>query len=76
MSWTHPQLGEDISFNKGNLSWDFPGGPVFKTLPSNAEGVGSVLGWRARIPRASWPKNQKYKIFKKASNTVRNSIKI
>ena len=31
---------------------------VLKTLPSNAEGVGSLLGWRAKIPHALWPKHQ------------------
>ena len=72
MSWTRPQLGEDISFNKGDLSWDFPGGPVFKTSPSNAEGVGSIPGWGARIPCASQPKNQN----RKASNIIRNPRKI
>ena len=38
----------------GNL----PGGPVVKTLPSNAGGAGSIPGGGARIPHASWPKNQ------------------
>ena len=27
---------------------DFTGGPVTKTLPSNAEGVGSILGQGAK----------------------------
>ena len=38
---------------------DFPGGPVVETSPSNAGGVGSIPGWGAKIPHASWPKNQK-----------------
>ena len=33
--------------------WDFPGGPVVKNLPCNAEDVGSVSGWRTKIPHAS-----------------------
>ena len=37
--------------------WDFPGGPVVKTLPSNAGGEGSIPGWGAKIPHASQPKN-------------------
>ena len=37
---------------------DFPGGPVDKTSPSNAGGAGSIPGWGAKIPHASWPKNQ------------------
>ena len=40
---------------------DFTGGPVIKTLPSNAGGAGSVAGWGAKIPRASWPKSQNIK---------------
>ena len=40
---------------------DFPGGPVVKTLPSNAGGVGSIPGWGARIPQASRPKSKSIK---------------
>ena len=40
-------------------SWDFPGSPVVKTSPSNAEGAGSIPGQRAKIPHALWPKKQK-----------------
>ena len=39
----------------------FPGGPVVKTLPSNAGGAGSIPGRGAEIPHASWPKNQNVK---------------
>ena len=39
--------------------WDFPGGPVVKTSPSNAGGVGSTPCWRAKIPHASPPKKKK-----------------
>ena len=49
----------------GNLkmSWprDFPGGPVVKTLPSNAGGAGLIPGWGAKIPHTSRPKNQNIK---------------
>ena len=38
--------------------WDFPGGPVVKTLPSNARDVGLIPGWGTEIPHASWPKKQ------------------
>ena len=41
--------------------WDFPGSPAVKTLPSNAGGEGSIPGWEAKIPHASWPKNQSIK---------------
>ena len=37
---------------------NFSGGPVVKTSPSNAGGAGSIPGWGAKIPHASWPKNQ------------------
>ena len=40
---------------------DFPGGPVVKTLPSNAGGVGSIPGLGTKIPHASQPKNQNIK---------------
>ena len=35
------------------------GGPVIKTLSSNAAGVGSIPGQRAKIPHASWPEKKK-----------------
>ena len=34
----------------------FPDGPVVKTSPSNAEGMGSIPGWGVKIPQASRPK--------------------
>ena len=46
------------------INWvgrDFPGGPVVKTLLSNAGGVGSMPGQGAKIPLASWPKKQNRK---------------
>ena len=52
-------------------SWDFPGGPVVKTSPSNAGGAGSIPGRGAKIPHALWPKNQSIK----RSNIIKNSIK-
>jgi len=39
------------------LHGDFFGGPVVKTSPSNAKGIGLPFGWGAKIPHASWPKN-------------------
>ena len=47
-----------------------PGGPVVKTLPSNAGGVGSIPGQGAKIAHAS--KNQNIKNW---SNMVTDSIK-
>ena len=47
--------------SKNKELWDFPGGPVVKTSPSNAGGVGSIPGQGAKIPHASGPKNQNIK---------------
>ena len=43
------------------LPWDFPAGPVGKTLPSNAGGAGSIPGRGAGIPHASWLEDQNIK---------------
>ena len=39
---------------------DFPGCPEVKTLPSNAQGVGSIPDREAKIPQAS-SQNPKHK---------------
>ena len=39
------------------MCWDFPGGLLVKTLPSNAGNVGSIPGWGAKAPQASRPNN-------------------
>ena len=59
-----------VVYIKNAITGDFPGGPVVKTSPSNAEGVGSISGQGAKIPHASQPKNQNIK-----QNSVTNSIK-
>ena len=38
---------------------DLPGGPVVKTLPSNAGGTGSIPGRAAKIPYALVPEKTK-----------------
>ena len=40
---------------------DFPGGPVDKTLPSNAGGAGLIPGRGLKIPHDLQPKNQNTK---------------
>ena len=40
----------------------FPGGPVVKTSPSNAGGVGSIPDQRAKIPHATRPKHKAERI--------------
>ena len=51
---------EGISFRKGLLG-DFPGGPMVKTSPSSAGGVGSIPDWRAKILHTWRPKKSKPK---------------
>ena len=41
--------------------WDFPGGPVVTTSPSNAGGEGLITGRGVKIPHALWSKNQNKK---------------
>ena len=66
----------DINGRKKSIR-DFPGSLVIKTLPSKARSIGSVPGWGAKIPHASWPKNQKKKKQKtqNRNSIVTNSIK-
>ena len=42
-----------------NLPRGFSGGPVVKTLPSNAGGMGLISGQGGKIPHASQPPPQK-----------------
>ena len=50
---------------------------MVKTSPSNAWSVGLIFSWRAKIPHASWPKNQnmnnKSIIATNSKNTLKNS---
>ena len=39
----------------------FPGGPVVKTSPSNAQGAGSAPGWGAKTPTCLAAKKPKHK---------------
>ena len=64
--------------NYKGTKWELPGGPVVKTLPSNAGGVGLIPGWGDGIPQASGPKDQNIKTKqnkKNRGNVVTNSIK-
>ena len=58
-------VGSTVEFRSLSLpfplkspSRDFPGGPVFKTSPSNAGGVSSIPGQGAKILHILWPKIQ------------------
>ena len=42
-------------------SWDFPGGPVVKTSPSSAGGVGLIPSQGTKIPHALWLAKQNIK---------------
>ena len=45
------QLRENST--KFKCSWDLLGGPVVRTLPSNAGDAGSIPGWGTKIPPVS-----------------------
>ena len=53
-----PKIGERVRARSGGkkegASWDFPGGPVVKTLPSNARGEGLIPVCGARLSHAFW----------------------
>ena len=51
------EAGDPGSHSKPPLR-DLPGSPVVTTSPFSAEGVGSIPGWGAKFPGASWPENQ------------------
>ena len=51
---------------------DFPGGPVVRTVPSSAEGAGSIPGRGAGFLHALGPKNQN---IKNKGSVVTSSIK-
>ena len=44
------------SVPRGSLDWNFPGGPVAKTLRSQCKGPGSIPGWgnRSHMPQLSF----------------------
>ena len=58
MTWKDALFLSSIIIFKRQFK-DFPGSPVVKTLPSNTGVAGSISGWGAEIPHASWPKKKK-----------------
>ena len=48
-----------FELNKSKLNWDFPGGPVVKTLYCQCKSEGSITGWGTKIPHAAWPEKKK-----------------
>lgn len=53
----------------------FSGGPAVKTSPCNEEGGGTISGWEAEIPHASWPKKPKHKQQRKYCNKFNRNFK-
>ena len=51
--------------------WDFSGGPVVETSPSNEGGAGLNPGQGAKIPHASWSKKKQNKTYNR-NNIVTN----
>ena len=68
LSLSHPPTFSHGTYHTGRYSNEglrkdsrgrhFPGGPVIKTLPSNAGGAGSAPGQGAKIQHVSQPKSQ------------------
>ena len=56
----YTRLDQNTYF-QNNHSWDFPGGPVVKTLPSIAGGACYIPGQGGKIPHALQTKNQNIK---------------
>ena len=54
-------MGKNQRKQQISRHWDFPGGLVVKTLPSNAGDMDLIPGRGAKIPHASGPKNQNIK---------------
>ena len=57
----HQGLSTKRTSSKMILIGDFTGGPVVKTSPYNADGMGLIPGWGAKISHASRPKKKKKK---------------
>ena len=61
----HLRKGFVLSLNaqvlKQSVHWVFPVRPMVNSSPSKAGNVGSIPGQGAKIPHASWPKNQNIK---------------
>ena len=55
---------------------DFPGGRVDKTSSSNAGGSGSIPDREAKVPHASWHKNQNIKQQKEYCSKFSKDFKV
>ena len=55
-SYNHEQESHTLTISGQKTRWflDFPSGPVFKTIPSNAGGTGLTPGRGTKVPHAVW----------------------
>ena len=70
----HIDMIETIMVLKEKLG-DFPSGPVFNILPSNAGVAGLNPGQGTKIPHASQPQNQNIKQKKQCCNKFSKDLK-
>lgn len=70
-----PSAGVSVtrSNHKGNM-WDFPGGLIVNISSSNVGDAGSIPSPEAKIPCASWQKNENIKQKECCNNTVSNTV--
>ena len=54
-------ISQNLRYSDIYLRMDMHGSKAVKTLIFNVGCVGSIPGWEAKIPHASWPKNQTIK---------------
>ena len=59
LSYHFGESWKGLTFLERVNSGAIPGGPVIKTSPSNAGGIGLIPGQGAKIPHASWPEKPK-----------------
>ena len=59
-----------LHINYTNKLWNFLGGPVVTTSPSNAAGTGLIPGQGATIPRCLVAKTPKHKNSHTATQTL------
>ena len=51
--------GTEVFYSEKSPVWDFPDGPVVKTLSSSAGGEGSIPGWGTNTLLVLWQKKKK-----------------
>ena len=56
--WHFPHFIHSTNMTSKSITWDFPGGPVSKTLHCQYKGWG-FNPWSGKIPHAMWPPPKK-----------------